>query len=177
MSTNALSSRPPPTILLVPGHWHTISHLKPLTTALANLTPPLTTLPVQLHTVGRKPPGAPRPNFSDDVSVIYSAVAKELIGGRDVCLVLHSYAGMPGAEAVNCLVNDGVVDGAGLGGSDENGAEGSRRRGKLVRVVFIAAYIFPAKLVIDPKDFVGPDNPGFSIDVRTLSLLPPTSSH
>lgn len=186
MSTSisaSASTSNPPTFLLVPGHWHTPTHLAPLTQALTARNLPTRTL--QLHTVGRKPLASPRPTYSDDVSVIYTAVIHEILAGRDVVLVLHSYAGMPGAEAVNCLVKDGVVEGASSGRPDsgvqmmpaanvEDGMteKGVKRMGALVRVVFIAAYIFPAKAPIDPKDFVGPENPGFSIDVRPATPAP-----
>ncbi len=181
-----MSTPSPPTFVLVPGHWHTATHLHPLTTALKNRGLPYATR--QLHTVGRKPPG-PRPCFSDDVSVIYTAVTTELLQGRDVVLVLHSYAGVPGAEAVNCLIKDGVVDKVGEerpdsgvavpGHTTQNGDRDvpQSKRGRLLKVIFIAAYVFPAKMIIDPKDFVGPDNPGFSIDVRTSPFYsPPTPS-
>lgn len=177
----ATSAQTPPTFILVPGHWHTPKHLKPLTTALDSLALPNTAL--QLHTVGQKPKGSPRPSYSDDVSVIYTAVTQRILAGTDVVLVLHSYAGMPGAEAVNCLIKDGVVDGVNIvrpdsgiampnqGQQADDSAQSppeKRRMGRLLRVIFVAAYIFPAKTKIDPRSFVGPDNPGFSIDVRSI---------
>lgn len=174
---------PLPTFILVPDHWHTPKHLSPLTTALDSFALPNTAL--RLHTVGRKPNGSPRPTYSDDVSVIYTAVTQRLLAGKDVVLVLHSYAAMPGAEAVNCLIKDGVVDGVNMARPDsgiaipersepaEEGAQSppeKKRMGKLLRVIFIAAYVYPAKTKIDPRSFVGPDNPGFSIDVRRSAL-------
>ncbi|KAK5173811.1 uncharacterized protein LTR77_002492 [Saxophila tyrrhenica] len=161
-----------PTFILVPGHWHTPTHLRPLTTALSDRGLPYKTQ--QLHTVGRKPPG-PRPCYSDDVSVIYTAVTTELLAGRDVCLVLHSYAGVPGAEAVNCLLKDGVVETPDFRRWDFGYAppEGIPYKplGSLVKVVFIAAYTIPAGVNIDPKDFVGPSNPGFSIDSHNMTHM------
>lgn len=135
-----------PTFVLVPGHWHTKAHMQPLAKALE--TRGHTSRIVQLHSVGRK---SPRPTFADDVSVIYSAVSSEIVAGKDVCLVLHSAASMPGAEAINRLIADGALEGGG---------------GKLSRVVFIAAYVFPAGVVMDAKAFVRPEDPGYSIDVR-----------
>jgi len=72
------------------------------------------------------------------------------------------------------LVKDGVVEGVNDDKRKDSGtANGSAMggMGKVVRVVFIAAYIFPAKRHIDQKDFVGPDNPGFTIDVRSMLCL------
>lgn len=136
-----------PTFVLVPGHWHTLTHLESLTHMLTRQGYRIRG--VQLHSVGLKPQ---RPKFSDDVSVVYGAVVQELILNRDVCLVLHSYAGMPGAEAVNRLIIDGAL-------------EPLEGRGRLARVVFIAAYTFPAGFVMDARAMMGPENPGFTIDV------------
>src|ERR1700761_7549840 len=107
-----------PTYILVPGHWHTVKHLEPLVTALQERAKQAK--PVQLHSVGLKET-ASRPNFADDVSVIYAAAVHELLAGNDVVLVLHSYAGMPGAQAVNRL----IIDGALRPRERENGTEGS----------------------------------------------------
>lgn len=106
-------------------------------------------IPIQLHSVGIK---TPRPTFADDVNVIYNAVSTSLSSGQDVCLVVHSAAGMPGAEAINRLIAEGAL-------------EPKEGRGKLRRVVFIAAYVFPAGMVFDAKDFIRPEDPYFSIDV------------
>lgn len=139
------TTTPTPTFVLIPGHWHTLSHLTPLISTLTSRGH-LTTA-TQLHSVGLKPT---RPTFSDDVCVIYAAVTRTLIAGSDVCLVLHSYAGMPGAEAVNRLISDGAL-------------EPCEGRGRVVKIVFIAAYTFPAGFVMDARAMMGPDNPGFTI--------------
>jgi hypothetical protein len=138
-----------PTFVIVPGHWHVLDHLTPLVDVLS--TRGFTAVPLQLHSVGLK---STRPTFSDDVCVIYSAIARELIRGNDVCLVVHSYAGMPGAEAVNRIVSDDAL-------------EPLEGRGRLIKVVFIAAYAFPANFVMDVRAMLGPENPAFDIDVRS----------
>lgn len=73
---------------------------------------------------------------------IGSKVQTELDTGRDVLLVLHSYAGLPGCEAVNRLVKNGAL-------------QNSPGRGNLSRVVFFAAQHFPTGFVVDDRDFVG----------------------
>lgn len=40
----------------------------------------------------------------------------------------------------------------------------TKRPGRLVRAVFIAAYVFPPGFVMDAKQFVGSGDPNFSID-------------
>jgi hypothetical protein len=145
-----------PTFVLVPGHWHTLSHLTPLVDALAARG--YRSRPLQLHSVGAK---STRPTFSDDVCVIYAAIVQELIQGNDVCLVVHSYAGMPGAEAINRIVSDGAL-------------EPLQGRGRLLRAVFIAAYTFPANFVMDVRAMLGPENPAFDIDVLPPNPTPLT---
>ena len=65
---------------------------------------------------------------------------------------------MPGAECLNRLIVDGAFD----------PLEG---RGRVVRVVFIAAYTFPAGFIMDAKAMMGPDNPGFTIDSNEMSHM------
>lgn len=136
-----------PIFILVPGHWHTTVHMQPLLNNLKERGHAAKA--VQLHPVGLK---SPRPTFKDDVSVIYNAVSQGLETGTDVCLVVHSYTRMPGAECINKLVADGALE-------TRNG------RGKLVKAVFIAAYTFPAGFAMDAREFIRPEDPGFSIDV------------
>ena len=150
----ASTASPTCTFVIVPGHWHTLSHLTPLVDALRERG--YHARPLQLHSVGAK---STRPTFSDDVCVIYSAIVQELIRGNDVCLVVHSYAGMPGAEAVNKIVSDGAL-------------EPGDGRGRLIRTVFIAAYTFPAGFVMDVRAMLGPENPAFEIDVHTSVHIP-----
>lgn len=143
-----------PTFIVVPGHWHTLFHLTPLVNALTARG--YASVALQLHSVGLK---STRATFSDDVCVVYAAVARELLRNNDVCLVLHSYAGMPGAEAINRLISDGAL-------------EPLEGRGRLIHTVFIAAYAFPANFVMDVRAMLGPENPAFDIDVRTFPEPP-----
>ncbi|KAL4778033.1 Alpha/beta hydrolase fold-1 [Aspergillus varians] len=83
-----------PTIVFVPGAWHT-----PSTYDL--LLPPLhaagyPTASVHLATVGATGPVT----FADDVSAIRNVVSELVELGREVVLVTHSYSGHPGTEAV-----------------------------------------------------------------------------
>lgn len=78
-----------PHVLIVPGSWHTPRHAQPLITALQERG--YAASAIQLASVGLK---EPPPTFQDDVSTIHSAVCALLEAGTDVCLVLHSYAGV-----------------------------------------------------------------------------------
>lgn len=135
-------------IVFVPGHWHNLYHTKPLVTRLEKVGYEITAH--QLASVGLK---TPAPTLADDVNGISGAVTKVTDAGQDVTLVLHSYAGMPGSEAVNKLLELGTQD-----------AHATLSRGKLRRVVYISAYMFPAGFVMDAKMFIGAEDPMFSID-------------
>ena len=136
-----------PTIIFVPGAWHTTSHTQPLIATLTNRNHKA--LCLQLASVGLK---SPRPTFEDDVRLITQSCLAEMEHGRNVLLVMHSMAGMCGAEAVNRIIAAG-------------GLEKRQGKGGLVRVVLIAAYALPAGVVLDARDYVGPENPNLSIDV------------
>lgn len=107
----------------------------------------------QLDSLGRK---ASPPAFADDVTGIRKAVNKVLEDNEDAILVLHSYAGMPGSEAVNLLIDLGALT-----------AVSSKSRGRLRRVVNIAAIMFPAGFKMDPKMFIDDSDPAISIDDST----------
>lgn len=98
----------------------------------------------------------PRPTWEQEVTNISNGVLDHLRkSGQDVCLVLHSYANLPGCEAVNRIVQ--------AGGLETTPA----RKGRLRRVIFFYGHHAPTGFVMDVKNFVGPANPAFSIDEET----------
>lgn len=107
-----------PVFVCVPGASH--SHLiwEPLKVALSFYG--YTVVPLPLPSVGGNPPTY---DFSEDVQAIRNIVIEISDSGSDVILVLHSYAGLPGGEALQGLSK----------------AERQRQglRGGVVRIVFI----------------------------------------
>lgn len=98
----------------------------------------------------------PRPTWEQEVTNISNGVLNHLKEtSQDVCLVLHSYANLPGCEAVNRIVQAG-----GLEATPE-------RKGRLRKVIFFYGHHTPTGLIMDVKNFVGPANPAFSIDEET----------
>lgn len=79
-----------------------------------------TAVPLALPSVGGNPPTY---DFSEDVQAIRNLVTEISESGSDVILVLHSYAGLPGGEALQ-----------GLGKADR---QRSGLRGGVIRIVFI----------------------------------------
>ena len=68
---------------------------------------------------------------------------------------------MPGAEAINRLHTSGALD----------PTSNDKDRGRLVKALFIAAYTFPAGIVMDAADFVGPSTPGLTIDDEGMNRM------
>ncbi|KAK4507538.1 hypothetical protein PRZ48_001273 [Zasmidium cellare] len=97
----------------------------------------------------------PQPTWEQEVTHVFNSVLSLLQSGQNVVLVLHSYAGHPGCEAINRLVQTGCLSST------------PERKGRLLKVIFFYAQHFPTAVVIDVKAFVGPQNPAFSIDEAT----------
>ncbi|KAK5125330.1 hypothetical protein LTR85_000439 [Meristemomyces frigidus] len=147
-----------PSVVAITGSWHTTAHAAPLISTLK--AKGYSAQAHQLASVGLK---ERRPTFADDVEAIFAAVYSELVAGRDVTLLLHSYAGMPGAEAINRLLAEKR-----LASQAEGGRDG---RARLARVIFLAAYVFPIGFIMDAAMMVGPENPNFTIDSDGMTCM------
>lgn len=94
----------------------------------------------------------PRPTWDEEVFNISDQVLDEMKTGNDVCLMLHSYAGLPGCEAVNRIVQAGGLEPT------------ADRKERFHKVIFFAAHHTPTGLVMDIKNYIGPANPFFGLD-------------
>ena len=63
-------------------------------------------------------------DWAEDVESLRSTIASELQNGHNICLILHSAAGMSGAEVVNRIL-----------------AENPGAKDQIVRVIFVASFI------------------------------------
>lgn len=142
-----------PDMLIVPGAWHREMHVQPLMGSLRSRG--YSTRCIELATVQID---KPRPTWDEEVSNISNAVLSYLEAGKNVCLMLHSYAGLPGCEALNRVIQ-----------AKRNG--NWRSKGRLQCVVFLASHHFPVGFVVDTKQFIGPANPSFSIDDATSMAI------
>ncbi|KAF7192998.1 hypothetical protein HII31_05643 [Pseudocercospora fuligena] len=134
-----------PTIIIVPGAWHRQFHIQPFLDEITRRGHRVQCVPLRNSYTD-----LPRPSWEDEVTHISRPIQHEINAGRDVCVLLHSYAGIPGSEALNRIVRAG-------------GLEEQPGKGRLVRAIFFSAFTFPAGFVVDTKMFVGPDHPEFSI--------------
>jgi hypothetical protein len=114
-----------PTVVCVPGAWHTPEIYAKTLSILEEHGYPTIGLP--LASAGASPS---HPNFGEDVKGIRDCLAKLVVEEeKEVALVTHSYTGMPGAEAP-----------VGLGKKDR---EAAGKKGGVIRLVFIMAFAMP----------------------------------
>ena len=96
-----------PTILLLPGAWHSPAHYEKIRKELHEHG--YETEAVALATVDPKDP--PNTDTDSDVEVITAAIEKILSSDKDVVLVTHSYSGIPGQSAAYSFINETQKDG------------------------------------------------------------------
>jgi hypothetical protein len=112
----------PPSIVVVPGAWHTPEIYAETCRILEQHGYP--TVPVPLPSAGASPA---LPNFDKDVKAIRDVLNKLVADDeKDVVLVTHSYTGMPGTEAPVGL------------GKEERELKGLK--GGVIRLVYIMAF-------------------------------------
>lgn len=114
-----------PTFLLVPGAWHLPDIYSSVIDNLSAHGYPTIGLP--LPSAGAMPPNT---SFNEDVNAIRASLTKLVnTEEKEVILVVHSYTGVPGAEAPK-----------GLGRKER---QGKGLKGGVVRLVFIMAFAMP----------------------------------
>ena len=116
---------PKSTFVFVPGAWHTPSAFGGVMAAL--LTHGYLSVGVSLPSVGAVPAVN---DVTEDIFAIREVVIKLVEQGEEVIVVLHSYGGIPGSQALE-----------GLGKKER---ERAGDVGGVVRLVYIAAYVLPA---------------------------------
>ncbi|KAI1775716.1 alpha/beta-hydrolase [Hypoxylon cercidicola] len=91
-----------PALVFSPGAWHTPEYFEPTTSRLreAGFTCDVVSLPcVGAELTSPETASIPQ-SFDADVLAIRAVVTRHLDAGRDVVLVVHSYSGVVGSEAV-----------------------------------------------------------------------------
>jgi pimeloyl-ACP methyl ester carboxylesterase len=111
-----------PIFVCIPGASHSPQVYEPLKVALSSHG--YTAVPVALPSVGGNPPTY---DFTEDVITIRYLVTHLVESGRDVIVVMHSYGGLPGGEALRGL------------GKMEREQRGVR--GGVIRLVFIMSWM------------------------------------
>lgn len=146
-----------PTVIFVPGAFHTSAHFQPCVDVLARKSWPATT--VSLPGIGEK---AARVEPYDDVKAAQKELRKLVeIEHREVVLVTHSYGGIPGFQAVK--------------GLERSARAAIDQPGGIICVIFLAAFTIPeGKTIIEvlgeglppwaePRADVSPLDAGFEL--------------
>ena len=111
---------PKPTIILFPGAFHPASCLEPFTSRLTAAGYPneAYTLP----SVGNREMGV-----ADDTAFFVSVMKPHIDTGKDVILIVHSYAGFPGTVSIH--------------GLDKRAREARGEVGGVLGIVYLAAFV------------------------------------
>jgi hypothetical protein len=136
-----------PTFVCVPGASHSPIIFEPLKAALAFHG--YNVIPLALPSVGGRPPTY---DFTEDVHAIRDLVIRLVDLGTEVIVVLHSYAGLPGGEALH-----------GLGKSER---EQRGLRGGVVRLVFIMSWMAKEGFQASPRGDISAMFPYMHCDVE-----------
>jgi len=121
-----------PTIVLVPGAWHKPEIYSDVKALLGAHGYP--TIGIPLPSVGATPPNE---DFTEDVTAIRNCLTQLVSEGKEVVLVVHSYAGLPGGEAPK-----------GLGKKER---EAQELKGGVIRYVVINGFATPEGFQPTPK--------------------------
>jgi pimeloyl-ACP methyl ester carboxylesterase len=136
-----------PTIVLIPGAWHTADCYEILIPHLHEAG--YETLPLTLPSVGADPA---QQSLDPDVQHIRNNVIPLLDQGKDVVLAMHSYGGVPGSSAMRGLAKN------------ERQAQG--QPGGVTALVFICAWMIDEGTTA--KDYGG--GRGGKLGPSTLSI-------
>ncbi|KAH7195663.1 Alpha/beta hydrolase fold-1 [Fusarium oxysporum] len=120
---------PNPTIVFAPGAWHLASCFDPIREALHSRG--WTTEAVEYPSVGAEPPTK---GLDDDADAVRTVLQRLADKGEQIVLVVHSYGGLVGANAVK---------GLGYRQRKEQGLPGG-----VIMFVYLAAFVTPLGLSI-----------------------------
>jgi pimeloyl-ACP methyl ester carboxylesterase len=141
-----LANMSKPQIVVIPGAWHGPSYMDTVSSKLEQLG--YTIHARQMPAVGASNP--PK-DLSEDVDVARSLVEEAIGSGNDVIAIVHSWGGIVAATGFVGL------------GKKEREAEG--KKGGLIRVGYLAAFIVPEGVSL--LDAIGGSPPPwFDIQVR-----------
>ncbi|KAF6827091.1 hypothetical protein CMUS01_09151 [Colletotrichum musicola] len=113
-----------PTFVLAPGAWHKETCYAPLEKLLVERGYPVEA--VAYPSVGAEPPVK---GLADDAAAVRAVVEKYADEGREIVLVVHSYGGLVGANAVKGL------------GYKQRAKEG--KKGGVITFVYLTAFVVP----------------------------------
>lgn len=137
-----------PTILLIPGAWHKADIYEVVAHILRIKGYPVVTL--KLLSAG----GPLSTTVADDAEHIRQAYLNDLVAqGKEVVVIMHSYAGIPGTESIKGLARKDLA------------AQG--KQGGIVALIYIAAFLIAAGQSAQSTVPEGLE-PAMTMDVRLM---------
>jgi len=132
-----------PTLVFVPGAWHTPAYWNPL---IATLEPQgRKCIAVSLPSVTTDE--HPTATFHDDLEAVRGAITGETSAGRDVVVVAHSYGGVVGGSAVKGLTRPRPTQHGDEGSQDPaatSSTDSGHAKGHVIGLVLIASGFMPS---------------------------------
>jgi pimeloyl-ACP methyl ester carboxylesterase len=108
-----------PTIVFIPGAWHTCDYYKQVISILTEKGFPTAT--VNLPSVGGVS------SMEDDAIAIQNVISKLANDGQQIILVMHSYGGIPGTESAK--------------GLSREIRQAKGKAGGIIALVYVSAYL------------------------------------
>lgn len=119
-----------PTLLFVPGAWHSEFHAKPVLPFFERLG--FEVKVVLLANLGTYEGEHPKPGTQDSVERIFKLIQNEAKSGTDMVFLGHSAGGLVGAMAINKFLESATAE----------------EKSKLRHIIFLASFIRTSKHII-----------------------------
>ncbi|KAK1774843.1 hypothetical protein QBC45DRAFT_454418 [Copromyces sp. CBS 386.78] len=102
----------PTDIVIIPGGWHTPASYRKFTTALSTALPSLRITVLPLPSITDDP--SPTADFYADSAFVRSSVTEMIAEGRHLAILMHSYGGQVGSNALHGLYRSDTSNGGGI---------------------------------------------------------------
>ncbi|CCC14254.1 hypothetical protein SMACR_08766 [Sordaria macrospora] len=123
-------------IVLIPGGWHIPASYRKFTTALSTAFPSLRVTVLPLPSITNDP--SPTADFYTDSAFVRSSVTQMISEGRRLAILMHSYGGQVGSNALHDL-------------HPQEPSTSTDSRGGITHLIYIAAaMLFPGTLMSRP---------------------------
>lgn len=151
---------PKPTIILVPGGWQSPTIFSLILPALERFG--YSVVPISLPSTTTDPAVS---SFAPDVDAVRNVVTSCLAVGKDVVMIMHSYGGLVGCEALKEMDMEEQEKRQKEGATEVSA--GTLRRGRVLRLGFLAGLVFPVgRSTLSPTFAADKKVKGFTCVVR-----------
>ncbi|KAJ4403989.1 hypothetical protein N0V85_004964 [Neurospora sp. IMI 360204] len=140
----------PTDMVIIPGGWHTPASYRKFTTALSAAFPSIRVTVLPLPSITNDP--SPTADFYTDSAFVRSSVSQMISEGRRLAILMHSYGGQVGSNALHGLYRE------------------EKSGGGITHLIHLAAaMLFPNSLMSAPY---GDSKPNVSLNPADFNFLP-----